>query len=258
MVTASHNPIHDNGLKMVDFNGEMLPISWEKVAESIANAEDLSSILQEKWSEAIHGTILIGHDNRPSSVNLVNCIKSAITSANSAFHDYGLMTTPQFHYLVNQCNLLSSIAAPEIYVKNIQNKVNPLFARFPGGLRYEKNLQLDCSGGVGFEVMKVLNYDWVELVNLDPSELNTNCGAEYAHKDRKLPRNMQVGKKSASFDGYADRLVYYYSAAELNVLEGERLTVLYAAAIKKLMADEGVSGEITVVSTGYSNFASIN
>ena len=27
MVTASHNEIQDNGLKMVDYNGEMLPIS---------------------------------------------------------------------------------------------------------------------------------------------------------------------------------------------------------------------------------------
>ena len=54
---------------------------------------------------------------------------------------------------------------------------------------------------------------------------------------------MQVGKKSASFDGNADKLVYYYSAAELNVIGGERLNVLYTAAIKKLMADEGVCGK---------------
>ena len=124
MVTASHNQIQDNGLKMVDYNGEMLPISWEKTAESIANAEDLSSTLQEKWSDAINGTILIGYDNRPSSVGLVDCIKSAITAAGSSFHDYGLVTTPQFHYLVNQCNLLSSIAPSELYLQNLQAKVN--------------------------------------------------------------------------------------------------------------------------------------
>lgn len=31
MVTASHNPAADNGLKMIDSRGEMLLESWEKV-----------------------------------------------------------------------------------------------------------------------------------------------------------------------------------------------------------------------------------
>ena len=32
MVTASHNPIEDNGVKMVDVDGGMLAQSWEKVS----------------------------------------------------------------------------------------------------------------------------------------------------------------------------------------------------------------------------------
>lgn len=31
MVTASHNPIEDNGVKMVDPDGGMLAQAWEKV-----------------------------------------------------------------------------------------------------------------------------------------------------------------------------------------------------------------------------------
>ncbi|GLE10617.1 hypothetical protein PINS_up022834 [Pythium insidiosum] len=31
MITASHNPSGDNGLKLIDSRGEMLKQSWEKV-----------------------------------------------------------------------------------------------------------------------------------------------------------------------------------------------------------------------------------
>lgn len=31
MITASHNPVNDNGLKLIDSRGEMLIQSWEKV-----------------------------------------------------------------------------------------------------------------------------------------------------------------------------------------------------------------------------------
>lgn len=31
MVTASHNPAHDNGVKMVDPSGGMLAAAWEEV-----------------------------------------------------------------------------------------------------------------------------------------------------------------------------------------------------------------------------------
>ncbi len=38
MVTASHNPEHDNGVKMVDPRGEMLEATWEPFCTQIANA----------------------------------------------------------------------------------------------------------------------------------------------------------------------------------------------------------------------------
>ena len=38
VVTASHNPERDNGVKLVDCDGGMLPVAWERHAEAIANA----------------------------------------------------------------------------------------------------------------------------------------------------------------------------------------------------------------------------
>lgn len=37
MITASHNPEPDNGVKLVDPHGEMLEQSWESWATKIAN-----------------------------------------------------------------------------------------------------------------------------------------------------------------------------------------------------------------------------
>ena len=37
MITASHNPEPDNGVKLVDPLGEMLAPEWEKLATNVAN-----------------------------------------------------------------------------------------------------------------------------------------------------------------------------------------------------------------------------
>lgn len=39
MITASHNPEGDNGVKLVDPQGEMLEQSWEAWATKFANVE---------------------------------------------------------------------------------------------------------------------------------------------------------------------------------------------------------------------------
>ena len=38
MLTASHNPVDDNGVKVVEPSGEMMVASWEPYATAIANA----------------------------------------------------------------------------------------------------------------------------------------------------------------------------------------------------------------------------
>merc|ERR1719221_492955 len=40
MITASHNPECDNGVKLVEPMGEMLPVEWEAHATILANASD--------------------------------------------------------------------------------------------------------------------------------------------------------------------------------------------------------------------------
>lgn len=42
MITASHNPEDDNGVKLIDPQGEMLEITWESIATDIANVKWVS------------------------------------------------------------------------------------------------------------------------------------------------------------------------------------------------------------------------
>ena len=45
MVTASHNPAEDNGVKIIERDGGMLNRDWEYLAEMIMNAYELSETI---------------------------------------------------------------------------------------------------------------------------------------------------------------------------------------------------------------------
>lgn len=46
MITASHNPVHENGVKLVDPSGGMLAVSWESYSDLLANAPDADGFIQ--------------------------------------------------------------------------------------------------------------------------------------------------------------------------------------------------------------------
>ncbi|XP_023610953.1 phosphoacetylglucosamine mutase isoform X5 [Myotis lucifugus] len=107
MVTASHNPEEDNGVKLVDPLGEMLAPSWEEHATCLANAEeqDVQRVLLDISEKAAvdlqqDAFVVIGRDTRPSSEKLSQSVIDGITVSGGQFHDYGLLTTPQLHYMV--------------------------------------------------------------------------------------------------------------------------------------------------------------
>ncbi len=46
MITASHNPVHENGVKLADPSGGMLNVAWEPYSDMLANAPDVENFLQ--------------------------------------------------------------------------------------------------------------------------------------------------------------------------------------------------------------------
>lgn len=71
MITASHNPEHDNGVKLIDPMGEMLEQSWEGLATDLVNVSDddlekeVSKIIEEqKIDMNSAANVFIGWDTR--------------------------------------------------------------------------------------------------------------------------------------------------------------------------------------------------
>ena len=71
MITASHNPVCDNGIKMVDPAGEMLANEWEDHATFLVNQLDkdldvaLSSIISRTGLDPKQKPyIILGRDTR--------------------------------------------------------------------------------------------------------------------------------------------------------------------------------------------------
>ena len=43
MITASHNPKQDNGIKLMEKNGDMLEPEWEALSSPIVNESDFAA-----------------------------------------------------------------------------------------------------------------------------------------------------------------------------------------------------------------------
>lgn len=79
MITASHNPEKDNGIKIVDIDGGMLSQDWEPHAEHFANCKTSFEFIAKYYQlaeslgaqdEAKPANVIIGRDTRPHSYEL--------------------------------------------------------------------------------------------------------------------------------------------------------------------------------------------
>jgi phosphoacetylglucosamine mutase len=85
MITASHNPVHENGVKLADPSGGMLNVAWEPYSDMLANAPDVENFLQIvehivkreniQYGNAASGEVLLARDTRPSGEALVSAAR---------------------------------------------------------------------------------------------------------------------------------------------------------------------------------------
>ncbi|CAM9385398.1 unnamed protein product [Scytosiphon promiscuus] len=126
MVTASHNPEVDNGIKMVDPNGGMLSQDWEGYAEMLANAPNgkVSDALAKIYTKegitlskpkAANGTgaqedglftpvVYVAKDTRAHSPKLAALVLLGIKLVGGDGLDQGVLTTPMLHHCVRMAN----------------------------------------------------------------------------------------------------------------------------------------------------------
>lgn len=117
MITASHNPECDNGIKLIDPHGEMLDAQWETIATTLVNTRlvtwtlvdvdwtvsSISCSSDEDFEKQIklvdkglhHCNVFCAYDTRKSSPDLADAVKSGVESTpmdkpgGVNFYDFG-------------------------------------------------------------------------------------------------------------------------------------------------------------------------
>ncbi|XP_055327919.1 phosphoacetylglucosamine mutase-like [Paramacrobiotus metropolitanus] len=302
MITASHNHIDDNGIKLIDPDGEMLEISWESFATDLINADDkdvvrvLEVIIKHfNIDVAVSAMIYMAQDTRPSSDALAAALRQGVEALGGSVRDFHLLTTPQLHYIVCAHNKLISRQTDQVdlsisdtaaqdedcseegyYRKLIDNFIGLLKMKGEQGSEgdgYEAVIMVDGANGIGAVKLAELRSRFpgaadvtlptVRIVNDGRGSgavLNDGCGADFVKVSQQAPKPSTTWgtTKCASFDGDADRLVYFYHDADgrFHLLDGDKIAVLLTMFFAQLVRHSGLDLKIGVVQTAYANGAS--
>ncbi|KAG5921992.1 hypothetical protein E4U42_005631 [Claviceps africana] len=282
MITASHNPPADNGVKIVDPLGEMLEKEWEAYATKLVNCPTDQKLLDAYKALAAElridldspGRVVYGRDTRPSGHTLAIALAAALDATATEYTDHKILTTPQLHY-ITRC--INTEGTPKAYGEPSEvgyyKKFADAFVRALRGRKIAGPLMVDCANGVGgpkfSEMLKYIPKDVtgfdVKVVNddvLQPELLNLGCGADFVKTKQRPPETPipEADIRCCSMDGDADRLVYHWLDPIYGffLLDGDRIATLWAHFIVDLLESAGLTGrlEMGVIQTAYANGSS--
>lgn len=246
MVTASHNPEDDNGVKIVDPDGGMLSQDWEIHGEALVNAKSFDQF-QFAFNEIVSKyeidlskevKVILGMDTRSHSPKLVSLLEEGINIfSTSHILRIGQCITPILHYCVFKYNEsfsstpFSDILAKQLkdhYFQQLLDGFDGLISTIPSQDLPTTPIIVDTAFGVGslsiqefFSYLSEKNRNSLPLWNiitvnthLENGKINSKCGAEFVQKSQKVPEfNMSFDKVQnnllCSFDGDGDRLVFH-------------------------------------------------
>nr|CAD7410604.1 unnamed protein product [Timema cristinae] len=274
MITASHNPEPDNGVKLVDPHGEMLEHTWESLATRLANATDseLKNVLADiVKTEGIDlskpASVFVGRDTRVSSLRLSDAALNGIKALKGETKDYGVVTTPMLHFFVTCQNTGGRYGTPteEGYFSKLSTTFKKLQGQKTTPGNYTPNILFDGANGVGAIKMKQLkkyldNSINIEIFNQGSGELNHKCGADYVKVQQCAPDGVPllVNARCVTVDGDADRLLYFYTDESnmFHLLDGDRIATLVAGYLMDLVKESKLKINLGLVQTAYANGSS--
>ena len=274
--------------------------SWEKHATTLADATSdaelfttYESLIKETNTNATtKARVVYARDTRESGPRLAAALKAGLDAVQAEATDYGVLTTPQLHYITRCINTKGSpYEYGEPTTDGYYKKLADAFRLATKGAQFNGAVTVDCANGVGGpklrELIKYLPSPSeggveIKVVNDDvdhPDRLNhqvsrgtppspnssadeiVQCGADYVKTGQKAPPSSQATKLSrcCSLDGDADRIVYYFVDEDdsFHLLDGDRIATLTASFIGDLARAAGLGEklEVGVVQTAYANGA---
>lgn len=267
MITASHNPECDNGVKLVDYNGEMLDKQWQIYAIRVAQAVTFQefqtvireiSVMSDEFDSVHSAKVFIGIDTRESGKHLSQICCDGITSVGGLPCMIGEVTTPELHYNVLQSN------RQHIYPSYTEHLMC-WFKVLSKNKILKQTLHVDCANGVGSlrlqELQPELSKMGVDLVlyNTGGGMLNHECGADFVEKQNTFPcgmSNIENFTQCCSLDGDADRIVYFSKVnGKFQLINGDKIACLLAEHLANAAPKCFSTG---LIQTAYSNGASTN
>jgi phosphoacetylglucosamine mutase len=220
MITASHNPEADNGVKLVEPSGEMLAPDWEAHATAVAQAatdEQLAALVlalansstpapsTSDNSSSANGTdansapaaaatagratVLIGRDTRASGEGLVAACWAGVSAVGAHVMDVGVVSTPELHFCVQTYNQYHAVQEASYFTNLLESYRN--LSR--GASTPQQPVHVDCANGVGAlklqQMLPQLQQLGLQLVlyNTGDGRLNHLCGADYVQKEQTYP-----------------------------------------------------------------------
>ena len=153
---------------LTQVQGEMLESSWEVHATALANAQSdqdlldtfsrLASELRVKQDGM--AKVIYARDTRSSGPALVRSLVDALQSTHAESTDYGVLTTPQLHYLVRALNT-QEMQYPygEPTEQGYYEKMADAFTTAMKKRKTKGTLTVDCANGVGGpKLRQLMNY----------------------------------------------------------------------------------------------------